>query len=121
MTIGSFLNEAIQVFKLASIPSYRLDAEVTIAPTLAVVDKSWLVVHEDDELTDEQVSFLNKMIQRRAQNEPVAYIIGFKEFYGRDFMVNKGVLVPRHESFFLTISNVLRHYLCIINWYKPAN
>lgn len=97
MTVGAFLNESVHRLKIASVPSYRLDAEVLISETLGV-DKSWLLAHEDEELTSEQTSALERIVNRRSNHEPVAYILGSKEFYGRDFYVNKDVLVPRPES-----------------------
>ncbi len=97
MTIGLFLNEAVSMLKNSSIPTARLDAEVIAAGILGV-DRSWLQAHSNDELPSEQETELTEKIARRTKNEPVAYILGYKEFYGRNFIVNKDVLVPRPES-----------------------
>ena len=97
MTIGLFLNEAVSKLKNSSITTARLDAEVIAAGILGV-DRSWLQAHSNDELPSEQETELTEKIARRTKNEPVAYILGYKEFYGRNFVVNKDVLVPRPES-----------------------
>ena len=97
MTIGLFLNEAVSKLKNCSITTARLDAEVIAAGILGV-DRSWLQAHSNDELPSEQETELTEKIARRTKNEPVAYILGYKEFYGRNFVVNKDVLVPRPES-----------------------
>ena len=97
MTVGSFINEAVLKFNNSSIRTARLDAEVITADLLGV-DRSWLQAHGDDELPSQQQVELTKKIDRRTKNEPVAYILGHKEFYGRNFIVNKDVLVPRSES-----------------------
>ncbi len=97
MTIGLFLNEAVSKLKNSSIPTARLDAEVIVAGILGV-DRSWLQAHGEDELPTNKEAELLKKIEQRTKNEPVAYILGYKEFYGRSFIVNKDVLVPRPES-----------------------
>ncbi len=47
----------------------------------------------------ESLAILRKWITRRINNEPIQYILGFSEFYGRSFIVNKNVLIPRPETF----------------------
>lgn len=79
------------------IPSPRLDAELLLAYTLAV-DRSWLHAHGSDEISDGQLQKFQKCVERRLKREPVAYITGTKEFYGRDFIVTPDVLIPRPET-----------------------
>lgn len=79
------------------IPTPQLDAEVLLAHTLRV-SRSWLHAHSNDELTQEQVRVFEKLIERRLNREPVSYITGTKEFYGREFIVTPDVLIPRPET-----------------------
>lgn len=97
MTVRSFIDNAVTKLKNSSITSARLDVEVIVADILGV-DRSWLQAHDNDEIPTEQEVELTKKIDMRAKNEPVAYILGHKEFHGRNFIVNKDVLVPRPES-----------------------
>src|SRR5947209_8319304 len=52
---------------------------------------------EHEVLTEQQELFLS-LIERRVHGEPVAYLVGHKEFYGRDFTVDERVLIPRPET-----------------------
>ena len=62
------------------------------------LDQTWLVLHGDIELTAEQVKKADEMLARRAEGEPLAYILGYKDFYGFKFSVDKSVLIPRPET-----------------------
>ena len=53
---------------------------------------------KDHHLTDSQHQALSLLLSRRAQHEPVAYLIGHKEFFGRDFTVTPATLIPRPDS-----------------------
>lgn len=77
-----------------------LDAELILLNTIGEKDRSFLTLHDDRELTEEELKKANGFLERRASNEPLAYILGYKEFYGRDFLVEKGArsLVPRIET-----------------------
>lgn len=75
----------------------RLEAQILAAHALGV-DRAWLIGHDRDALSPDQSNAIEKLISRREQGEPVAYILGEKEFYGRVFKVTPDVLIPRPET-----------------------
>ncbi len=72
----------------------RLDFELIIASVLGQ-SREWVVSHPDLTVSEKEESGVNKSVTRRESGEPLAYIIGEKEFYGRTFEVNSSVLIPR--------------------------
>jgi release factor glutamine methyltransferase len=74
--------------------SARLDAELLMAEALGVGRSEMLLRH----MQAEAPSAFDDLLARREQHEPVAYILGRKEFYGREFVVGPGVLIPRMDS-----------------------
>lgn len=66
--------------------------------TLLEKNLAWLEAHRDDELPETITSRFADWVARRAAGEPVAYLLGRREFYGRDFAVSPAVLIPRHET-----------------------
>lgn len=62
------------------------------------LDRSYLVAHGEEELSAETLAKLEVALERRARGEPLAYIVGEKEFYGRNFRVDSRVLIPRPET-----------------------
>jgi release factor glutamine methyltransferase len=75
----------------------RLEARV-LAAFAWQVDRAWLIAHDTDLLGDPQVPIFQSLLARRLVGEPVAYILGEKEFYGRMFKVTPDVLIPRPET-----------------------
>lgn len=59
---------------------------------------SWLIAHEDEVLEEGTLLSFASLAARRAGGEPVAYLVGGREFYGRDFSVSPDVLIPRPET-----------------------
>lgn len=83
--------------KKASSSIDRLDAELILAHLFSK-DRTFLHAHSDEELTEEQQKVADDMLARRQKHEPLAYILGYKEFYGRKFYLTPDVLIPRPET-----------------------
>ena len=79
---------------LASAGTTAIDAEVLLASALGK-DRAWLMAHDRDEVDTAAARAFEDSVNRRNAGEPVAYIVGHKEFYGRTFDVRAGVLIPR--------------------------
>jgi release factor glutamine methyltransferase len=59
---------------------------------------TWLIAHDDEELDEDTLLGFASLVARRAGGEPVAYLLGHREFFGRDFAVSPAVLIPRPET-----------------------
>jgi release factor glutamine methyltransferase len=75
----------------------RRDAQVLLAYILEV-ERSTFYAYPEREVAPEQAERFWQLIERRKAGEPIAYLIGHREFYGYDFLVDKRVLIPRPET-----------------------
>ncbi|MCL5060736.1 MAG: peptide chain release factor N(5)-glutamine methyltransferase [Candidatus Thermoplasmatota archaeon] len=75
----------------------RLEAR-TLAAFAWNVSPAWLIAHDTDPLTDAQSAQFQTLLTRRLVGEPVAYLTGTREFYGRPFRVSPDVLIPRPDT-----------------------
>jgi release factor glutamine methyltransferase len=75
----------------------RSEVRMLVAHVLAR-DHAWLVAHDDDVLSDEDFTQIESLIARRAHGEPIAYLIGARDFYGRSFRCSPAALIPRPET-----------------------
>ncbi|MBW8811353.1 MAG: peptide chain release factor N(5)-glutamine methyltransferase [Lysobacter sp.] len=73
------------------------EVEVLLAHALGR-DRAWLYAHADDALPVEQAIEFHRLLTRRAAGEPVAYLVGRREFWSLDLVVTPDVLIPRHET-----------------------
>ena len=96
-TVRSLLAWAREWLANKGVESPRLDAELLLANALGC-DRVRLYIDVDKPLTPEELARFKPLVQRRAAREPVAYILGAKEFYGRSFDVCPGVFIPRPET-----------------------
>lgn len=87
----------IDAFTGEQLDSPILDSEILLAHALKQ-PKHYLFAHLNDTVPIDKSDKFHDFIRRRLKHEPVAYIIGRKAFYGRDFFVNQYVLVPRPET-----------------------
>ena len=75
----------------------RVDAQTLLRHALNA-SRAWLIAHADQPLTNEEQACFDSLLQRRLKGEPVAYILGRREFYGLEFIVAPGVLIPRPDT-----------------------
>ena len=78
-------------------PTARLDAELLLAHILGW-GRARLLAEGNMQLSQEAIATYQALVERRLNLEPVAYIVGQREFYGLDFYVDARVLVPRPET-----------------------
>lgn len=97
MKTDYWLRTATTYLQSKSIATARLDCLVLLEDT-TLKERGWLLAHPEYELTDAAVKHLKNLLNRRARHEPLAYIRGRVEFYGRVFAISRDVLVPRPES-----------------------
>ena len=75
-----------------------IEAQILLRHILGNVSRAWLISHEEQALTTEQQALFNGQLQRRLQGEPIAYILGQREFYGLEFSLTSDVLIPRPDT-----------------------
>lgn len=97
MNLERWLATSKKQLEASGVLTARLDASVLLAGILDK-DKSFILAHPEFEIPVAKLAVLDKQIERRARHEPLAYIRGKSEFYGRDFEVNSHTLVPRPET-----------------------
>ncbi len=97
MDIKTYLINATKALEYKDVTTARLDVLVLLEDSLGK-DRSWLLAHPELPLDEPTMQKLNAMVKRRAMHEPLAYIRGHSEFYGREFMVTPDTLQPRAET-----------------------
>lgn len=97
ITVGEFLARAVQELSKAGIATTRLDTLVLLEDVLNT-NRAHILANPDLLITHSQYQKLQKVVSRRLEHEPLAYIRKTTEFYGRNFYVDHRVLEPRSES-----------------------
>ena len=75
----------------------RLEAQLLLQAA-ANENRAWLIAHESDVLTDTVAQAFQPLLTRRLKGEPIAYILGVREFYGLNLMVSQDTLIPRPDT-----------------------
>jgi len=96
-TVGRVISWAADDFRRRGIESPRFEAELLLAHALKI-DRMRVIIEPARPLDDGELARYRDLIRRRRSGEPVAYIRGEKEFYGRVFHIDKRVLVPRPDT-----------------------
>ncbi|MCJ7540754.1 MAG: peptide chain release factor N(5)-glutamine methyltransferase [Desulfobacterales bacterium] len=99
-TIIKLLRWTTSYFESRDIDGPRIEAEILLAHVLQL-QRIDLYLRYDEPLSSNELSRFKDLIKRRINREPVAYIVGSKEFWSMDFIVTKDVLIPRPETEFL--------------------
>ena len=96
-SLRQILQQTHHTLESYDIPDARLEAEVALMNVLQIPRQA-IFSQQESEVTPQQEISLNEIIQRREQREPLAYILGYREFYGINLFVNTDVLIPRPET-----------------------
>lgn len=75
----------------------KLEAQLLLQHVLNV-NRAWLIAHENDALQANEHTNFTALLNRRLQGEPVAHILGYREFYGLNLMVTADTLIPRPDT-----------------------
>jgi release factor glutamine methyltransferase len=97
MQLRTALQNAIEYLTSCEVGSPQMNAEVLLMFTLSC-DRAYFYAHPERELSDDEQSRYEAVINERARGVPSQYIIGHQEFWGMDFLVNPSVLIPRPET-----------------------
>jgi release factor glutamine methyltransferase len=91
------VREAVQALDSEGVESPRLEAELLLAHAVGR-NRAWVLAHPERRLTPKEVTRFRDLAARRARREPLAYIVGHREFFGLDLAVDPRVLIPRPET-----------------------
>jgi len=108
--IKNWLTNSVAKLNDVGITTSQLDSEVILATCLNK-NRTYLHAHPELEIGNNYIQRADKMIKLRITRLPIAYITGYKEFYGRQFKVTKDTLIPRPES--ETIIEILKNIVVI--------
>jgi release factor glutamine methyltransferase len=108
MNINNILDQGVTTLKKYNIPNPHLDSEILLSKSINK-DKKYIILNSKEILNNKQLDSFNKLIDRRKNGEPIAYLTNKKEFWKDEFYVNKDVLIPRPDTE-LIIEQVLKIY-----------
>ena len=97
VALGEVIRQTQHTLETVGIPDARLEAEVLLTNILQM-PRHRIYAYQEQDVTSQQEEFLARMVERRLKREPLAYILGHKEFYGVDLAVRPGVMIPRPET-----------------------
>ncbi len=93
----NLINFGSSILKKKNILSYRLDSEILLSETLQQ-KREEVLTNLNQKISKKNILKYKRFIKRRAESEPIAYIIKKKEFWSKNFFVNKNTLIPRPET-----------------------
>ena len=97
MFISELLLSGSKILKLNNIRTHQLDSELVLS-NLLKKQRENLIIELNQKVSESIVLNFEKLINRRAKKEPLAYILKNKEFWSNDFFVNRDTLIPRPET-----------------------
>ena len=97
MNLENTVKKASQILKNHNIHSHELDAQIILSSIIGITRESFITKNTIN-ISEANQRKYDQAIKRRAKNEPVAYILGKKEFWSENFLVNYSTLIPRPET-----------------------
>jgi release factor glutamine methyltransferase len=97
-TVGRLLDDAARnLAASADLVEARREAQILFGHAMGV-SRAWLSAHHDDAADSSVADAFRELVRRRRTGEPVAYLVGRREFYGLEFRVTPDVLIPRADT-----------------------
>lgn len=96
-SIADVLKDASRMLESAGVPEARREAGSLLSFVLGK-DRTFLISHADDQVDEDSLEQMREFVERRAAGEPLQYITGVQDFFGREFRVTPDVLIPRPET-----------------------
>tara|TARA_B100000700_G_scaffold190906_1_gene210326 strand:- start:2166 stop:3014 length:849 start_codon:yes stop_codon:yes gene_type:complete len=109
MILENTIKQGSQILKKNNICSHQLDAQIILSSIMGV-SREYLLTHNDKIISEKIKKKYDFAIKRRAKKEPIAYIIGEKEFWSENFKVNSKTLIPRPETE-LMIYKIIKYFM----------
>jgi len=97
MIISDLLNSGSKILKSNNILTHKLDSEIMLS-NLLKKRREQIIINSEEKVSKSTINNFNKLIIRRSTREPLAYILKNKEFWSKDFFVNRNTLIPRPET-----------------------
>lgn len=97
MNLENTVKKASKILKNHNIRSHELDAQVILSDIMGA-KREYLIMNDETNISEKIMAKYDIAIKRRIKGEPVAYIIGKKEFWSQTFKVDHSTLIPRPES-----------------------
>jgi len=97
MNIAEALLEASQILQTSGVPEARREAGSLLSFVISR-DRTFLISHAEDLIDEHSLDQFREAVERRAAGEPLQYITGIQDFFGREFRVTPDVLIPRPET-----------------------
>ena len=95
--LRTVIQDTHQKLEAAGIPDARLEAEVLVMNVMRMARQS-IFAEQETEVSGQQQAALDEFLERRYSREPLAYILGQREFYGINVVLTPAVLIPRPET-----------------------
>ena len=96
-SLRQVIQQTHHTLEASDIPDARLEAEVMVMSHMRMPRQD-IFANQETEVSPQQEQDLAATVKRRLTREPLAYILGIREFYGINLLVNSGVLIPRPET-----------------------
>ncbi len=110
VTIKEAVNSGSLRLKECNIDNAAYDSFAMLSD-ITGIDRTYFLIHGDEHVSDENMKLFNEYISRRCSHEPLQYILGKAWFYGREYIVNRNVLIPRADTEVLieqTLNQILK-------------
>ena len=97
MDYKTILNQSSDLLKNFSIKSARLDSELLLSSSLKISREN-LLLNLNKQIKPNQKKKFKSLLEKRTKKVPVAYILGYKDFWKSKFLINRSVLIPRPDT-----------------------